>query len=113
SVSTCNSRRPTADIRRLLAGLRWDISKNFHTSLDWEGVYWNLSGGHNLSSAGAGSSHPTEHYITLGTGYNLTNNTLLKLNYTFGTMDGLGALTSAGGSKVNVNTFVGQVAVKF
>jgi hypothetical protein len=108
------------DIKRLLVGLKWDISKNFRTTIDWEGVYWNLdsSGGRPLHSGipglGAGQIHPTEHYITLGTGYNLTNNTLLKMMYQIGDFNGHGTLTQGPtGAQSNFGVFATQVAVKF
>jgi hypothetical protein len=108
------------EINRLLVGLKWDISKNFRTTIEWEGVYWSLdsTGGRPLHSGipslGAGQIHPTEHYITFGTGYNLTNNTLLKLMYQIGDFNGQGTLTNGpAGTRTNFGTFATQVAVKF
>ena len=101
------------EIHRILVGLRWDIAKNFRTTVDWEGVYWNFSGSAGSGLPGAGKVHPTEHYITLGTGYNLTSNTLLKLMYQIGDFNGHGALNSGSGFTSNFNTFASQVAVRF
>jgi hypothetical protein len=108
------------DIHRVLVGLRWDIAKNFRTTVDWEGVYWSLSGLHSgVPGMGTGNIHPTEQYLTLGTGYNLTSNTILKLNYQIGNFDGHPgptggtALASGGLNKYNFNVFTGQVSVKF
>lgn len=103
------------EINRILVGLRWDVAKNFRTTVDWEGVYWKLQGAHSgIPAMGGGTVHPTEQYITLGTGYNLTSNTLLKLGYTIGDFNGHGALDGGPGlNKYNFNTFTTQVAVKF
>jgi hypothetical protein len=98
------------DITRVLVGLRWEVAKNFRTTVDWEGVYWSFDGNPNI---GAGKVHPTEQYITLGTGYSLTSNTILKLSYQIGDFNGHGALNGGVGTRYNYNTLVGQVAVKF
>jgi len=98
------------EINRMLVGLRWDIAKNFRTTLDWEGVYYGLN--KTRTGGGAGQFHPTEHYFTLGTGYNLTSNTVLGLQYTIGDFNGKGLVTPAG-TRYNFNTVTGQVAVKF
>jgi len=102
------------EINRILVGLKWDIAKNFRTTVDWEGVFWKLEGTHSgVTPGGSGTVHPTEHYVTLGTGYNLTSNTLLKLAYTVGDFNGHGFLGSPAGSRYNFNTFTAQAAVKF
>jgi len=102
------------DIHRILVGLRWDVAKNFKTTVDWEGVYWTLDGTHaGVTPGGSGSVHPTEQYITLGTGYNLTSNTLLKLNYTIGDFNGHGFLNTPAGTHYNFNTFTTALNVKF
>jgi len=102
------------DIHRILVGLRWDVAKNFKTTVDWEGVYWKLDGTHaGVTPGGSGQVHATEQYITLGTGYNLTTNTLLKLGYTIGDFNGHNFLTSAAGTRYNFNTFTAQASVKF
>jgi hypothetical protein len=102
------------DINRLLAGLRWDVAKNFRATIDWEGVFWKIKGTHAGVTPGAsGTVHPTEHYVTLGTGYNLTSNTTLKLNYTVGDFNGHGFLSSPAGTRYNFNTFTAQANVKF
>jgi hypothetical protein len=102
------------NINRILVGLRWDVAKNFKTTVDWEGVYWKLSGTHaGVTPGGDGDVHPTEQYITLGTGYNLTSTTLLKLSYTVGDFNGHNFLNSAAGTQYNFNTFVAQATIKF
>ena len=103
------------DIHRILAGLRWDISKSFRTTVDWEGVYYSF--GKNGFGGGPATVHPTQHFITLGTGYNMTSSTLIKLDYQMGMFDAHGfAPANAinnGLMKSNFNTFTGSVAVKF
>lgn len=107
------------EIGRALVGVRWDVSKSFRTTLDYEGVFWNLNriaGRPFVVGAAGGAVHPTEHYITLGTGYNLTDTTVLKLGYQYGTFDGHGALSGivpGFGSRYHYNAFTTQVAVKF
>lgn len=108
-------------ITRALVGLRWGLSKNFQTTVDWEGVYWKLSGTHGFAPLNGlgipgnpGTIHPTEHYITIGTGYHLTDATLLKLMYQIGDFNGHGALGEGGvGPSMNYNTVTASAAVKF
>lgn len=102
------------EINRVLVGVRWDISKSFQTTVDWEGVYWKLEGAHNAFATLPGSVHPVEQYLTLGTGYHLTENTLLKLGYQIGSLDGK-VFTGGGasGTRYNYNAFTSQVAIKF
>jgi len=101
------------NINRVLVGVRWDVAKNFKTTLDWEGVYWKLNGSHGGAFSNAGTVHPTEQYLTLGTGYNLTSNTALKLSYQIGDFNGHGVLNGGAGNQFNNNTFTTQVSVKF
>ncbi len=104
------------EINRVLVGLRWDVSKNFRTTIDWEGVYWTINGAHSgIPANGPGIGHPTEQYINIGTGYNLTSNTMLKLNAQLGATDLKGSMQAgvAGLSRYSFNAFTTQVAVKF
>jgi hypothetical protein len=117
------------EIHRVVAGVRWGVSKNFALTADWEGVFWKLTGVHNsfivvgnpssspqpgIPGMGAGTIHPTESYVTLGTGLNLTSNTALKLGYQFGAFDGKGALMQGpAGSKFNYGVFTAQANVRF
>jgi len=98
------------EIHRVLVGVRWAISESFETTVDWEGVYWKLQPG-----APATAFHPTEHYITLGTGYALNDTTKIKLGYQIGSFDGKGGLAGGAGSgfSFNYNVFTTQVSVKF
>jgi hypothetical protein len=112
------------EIVRALAGIRWELSRSFSLTADWEGVYWTLKGAHSVTPPSGAPSlttpasllvHPTEHYITLGTGYNLTANTLIRLMYQIGAYDGHNLLMGAPGvgPKYNFNVVTGQVAVRF
>ena len=105
------------EITRVLAGLSWNLSKTFQTTVDWEGNYWKLDGVHfGIPAMGAGTIHPTEHYVTLGTGYHLTDSTLLKIKYQIGDFNGHNALQGGPGSafnRYNFNTFIGEVNVHF
>lgn len=106
-----NSIMPDDDIYRILAGLRWDLSKNFRATLDWEGVYYSINTGAHGDLAG--KSHPTAQYVTLGTGYHLTENTVLKLGYQIGDFNGKGTMFTPAGTQYNYNTFTTQLHVKF
>lgn len=99
-------------ISRILAGFRWNIAKNFQTTVDWEGVYWSLA---NSRFGGSGKIHPTEHYITFGTGYNVTKDTVLKLGYQIGDFNGHGSLGGGPGvgNSYNFSSFTGTVNLKF
>jgi len=94
------------------AGVKWDISKSLSTTLDWEGVFYNIPVSI-FDVEGSGKVHPTEHYITLGAGYKLTSATKLGLAYQIGSFNGRGALSSGGLNSYNYNAFTGSVAVKF
>jgi hypothetical protein len=101
------------DLSRILVGLKWNLSKSVQLTTDWEGVYWSLT---NARFGGAVGSrvNPTEQYLTLGTGLNLTSSTVLKFGYQIGDFNGKGALLGASGAgRYNFNTFTSQVAVKF
>ena len=102
------------DINRVLVGLRWDVAKNFQTTVDWEGVYWHLKGPHggNIDMT-LPDVYPTEHYITIGTGYNLTASTMLKLMYQIGDFNGHGVISDGPNARQSYNVFATQVAVKF
>lgn len=98
------------EIWQAKAGVKWEISKSLSTTLDWEGVYYNIS---LAPFDGTGKVYPTEHYITIGAGYKLTNATALNLAYQVGTFAGHGFLTSGGLGNYNYNAITGSVAVKF
>jgi hypothetical protein len=100
------------EIHRVQVGLRWAISDAFQTTVDWEGVYWKLAA---MSRETSGMVHPVEHYITLGTGYELNDTTKIKLGYQIGQFNGKGFLSGGAGSgyAYNYNTFTTQVSVKF
>jgi hypothetical protein len=101
-------------INRARLGVRWDVSKNFRANLDWEGVFWTLVGDHGgdlyyNSSRG----HPTEKYVTLRTGYQLTSDATLNVAYQIANFNGRGALDAAGVRRYNANIFTTQVGLKF
>ena len=99
------------EINRVLAGVKWGPGKGIFLSADWEGIFWKVdAAAHDLST----NVHPTESYVNLGLGYNLTSNTLLKVGYQIGHYDGHDLLnTDVGPMKYNFNVLTGQVAVKF
>jgi hypothetical protein len=115
------------EINRILAGVKWTLGKSMNITADWEGVYWKLKGAHfgiippamgtgpvGIPAMGAGTIHPTESYVTIGTGYNLTSGTTLKLAYQIGAFDGHGALTQGPtGTKSNYNAITAQASVRF
>lgn len=98
------------DMTRVLVGVRWDLSRNLRANLDWEGVYWRLNNQTSSLPALAGNANPREQYVTISTGYNLSNSTLLRLGYQRGGLVN-GAAGSSGSS--SISTFTGQMAIKF
>lgn len=103
------------EITRVLAGLKFGLSKNFAITADWEGVYWKLVSAGNRTALSNGTTiHPTESYLTLGTGYHLTDSTLLKLAYQIGDFNGHGSLNEGStGTRSNFGVFTASAAVKF
>jgi len=105
---------PKDEINRIVAGARWGLGKNVDTTLDWEGVYWKISGAHNAFGTFSGVSHPVEQYVNIGTGYQLTDAIKLKLGYQIGNLNGKVFTGGSGvGNGYTYNTFTSQVAVKF
>lgn len=104
------------EITRILAGLRFGLSKNFTITADWEGVGYTLVGAHSgiPGSVNGSTVHPTEQYLTLGTGYHLTDATMLRLAYQIGDFNGHGLLSEGGtGTRNTFGVFTAQAAVKF
>jgi hypothetical protein len=104
------------EITRVLAGLKFGLSKNFAITADWESVYYKINGAHSgIPGSVAGSTvHPTEQYLTLGTGYHLTDATLLRLAYQIGDFNGHGFLGEGfTGTRNTYGAFTTSVAVKF
>jgi hypothetical protein len=127
-------------ITRALAEIQWNLSRTITLMANWEGVFWNLEGRHDVIPAGGGASswtspatyaggrlfaiHPVEQYLNLGASYNLTSNTMLRLNYQIGIFDGRpnapgnantgGLLNAPGiGPLNNFGVATAQVAVTF
>jgi len=102
------------EITRVLAGLRWDISKSFNATVDYEGVFWKLNGALNAAGTArlAGNVHPTENYLTVGTGFSINDTTALKLGYQYGMYNGRGPAAGLG-EKYNFGVWTSQLAVKF
>lgn len=104
------------EINRVLVGMRWDVSKSFKATVDWEGVFWTLSGTHGGAfPANTGKVHPFEQYINIGAGYSVNESTVLRLGYQIGNFNGHNALFGGGptGTGYNYNAFTSQVAVRF
>ncbi len=109
-------------VRRVKAGVNFKVSRSWSTSLDYEGVFYSLSGG---TSATGVNTKPVEQYITLGAGVNLASNTKLKFGYQIinfqNVGNGFGAGTGypagfgvgGGGNSSNASVFTTQVAVHF
>jgi len=104
---------PDEAINKITAGIRYNLSKTAHITLDWEGDY----GKTDYYSRGEYTGfaiHPTMQYFNIGTGYNLTSSTTLKLGYEIGDFDGKRTnFLSDGPYHFNYNVFTTQVAVKF
>jgi predicted porin len=100
---------PEDDLNKIDAGIRYNLSKSFQATLDWEGLYAKTDDGE------GGRVHPTLQYVTIGTGYHVTDNTLLKFAYEIGDFNGKSVGLPGIGefNHFNYNTFTTQVAVKF
>jgi len=100
---------PEDEINKITAGVRYNLSKTANVTVDWEGdfVKYNYGEGDVV--------HPSLNILTIGTGYNLTSNTVLKLGYEIGDFNGKGAGLGGMdiGNRFNYNVFTTQVAVKF
>lgn len=106
-------------IYRAHGGFNWNLNKTFSLSAEYEGVFYDLSGG----TTGLGfRTKPTEQYITIGTGINLTSSAALKLAYQmislYNAQGAFGPLTAVGygagvGNQSNAAVFTTQLAVRF
>lgn len=94
-------------IGRGVAGVKFLLNKTVTLNADYEGVFYNLSGG----ATGTGlRSKPTEQFITLGAGLNLASNTVVKFGYQ---VLSLQSATGIGLDNENANVLTTQVAVHF
>jgi len=107
------------NIYRAHGGVNWNLNKTFNLTAEYEGVFYDLSG----ATTGLGfRAKPTEQYITIGTGINLTSSAALKLAYqminlynaqgAFGPLGGIG-YGAGTGNQSNASVFTTQLAVRF
>jgi len=108
-------------INQVKAGLEYKVSKRLSTSVDYEGVLYDLSG---KTTGLAGRTKPTEQYLTLGAGLQLNNSAKLKFGYQMlfwenvgggftGSASGVNGLGAGGGNSSNASVFTTSIAVKF
>jgi hypothetical protein len=107
------------NIYRAHGGINWNISKTFSLMAEYEGVFYDLS----QATTGLGfRAKPTEQYVTIGTGINLTSSAALKLAYQminlYNAQGAFGPLTGVGygvgtGNISNASVFTTQLAVRF
>jgi len=104
------------NINRVNAGAKFNLSSKFNVGVDYEGVFYDLTGG---TSGTFGGARPQEQYLTINAGLNLATNTALKLGYQIISVDnfsggftntGFGAAGNGGGV---ATVFTTQLAVKF
>ncbi len=104
-------------INRVNAGAKFSLSTQFNLGVDYEGVFYDLTG---ATSASRVSAKPQEQYLTINAGVNLATNTALKFGYQIITFDnfnggfapaGAGFASPNGGGTATV--FTTQLAVKF
>ncbi len=102
-------------ITRALAGAHWSPVKAWDLRADYEAVFWHLEGAHpGIPAMTSARLNPTEQYITIGTGYHLTSNTILDMAYQFITFDGHGALEEGPTGFHNVSgVFTAGASVRF
>jgi hypothetical protein len=101
------------NIYRATAGVKFHLNKVVTLSGGYEGVMYDLGPATSLSGVRA---RPTEQYITVGAGLNLTPNTVLKLNYQMGSQDNQGngfAPTSGNNGHSNFSTITTSLGVHF
>jgi hypothetical protein len=102
-------------INRVNAGAKFSLSKQFNLGVDYEGVFYDLTG---ATSASGVSAKPQEQYFTINAGLNLATNTALKLGYQIITFDNFsGGFSNTGFGSPNgggtATVFTTQLAVKF
>jgi hypothetical protein len=131
------------NIERVNAGLSYKIGKALTLTGDYEGVFYDLSSASNQSNYSNGNflggprTTPVEQYITVGAGYSLTRNAVLKVSYQminfqnvgngFGAGTGYGLTSSGfpigddqfpgrgltGGNSYNASVLTTQISVHF
>lgn len=110
-----------SSVLRATAGVKWAVIPRVTLSADYEGVRWDLSPSVTPDHLRDISS---EQYITLGAGFNLARNTMLKVAYQMIADNNLGHSASVAGTSFggvgplmlptsNANVLTTQVAVHF
>ncbi len=97
------------NINQVKAGVDWKLGQNLVTNIDWEGVYWSLNDGYPYNT---NNGHPVEQYLTFGTGFHVSTNTMLRLMYQVIDFSNRGNFSPTG-SGYNGEVLAGSVAVKF
>lgn len=108
-------------VNQVKAGLEYKFSSRLSTSVDYEGVLYDLSG---KTTGLAGRTKPIEQYITIGAGLQLNNSAKLKVGYQLlnwnnvgggftGSASGVNGLGAGGGASSNASVFTTSIAVKF
>jgi len=108
-------------IDQFRAGLAYKVSSRLETTLDYQGVLYDLSG---ATTGLANRTQPIEQYLTVGAGLALNNSAKLKLGYQIlgwqnvgggftGSASGLPGVAAGGGTTSNATVFTLQTSVKF
>ncbi len=108
-------------VNQVKAGLEYKVSSRLSTSVDYEGVLYDLSG----STTGlAGRTTPIEQYLTFGAGLQLNNSAKLKVGYQLlnwnnvgggftGSSTGINGFGGGGGTSANASVLTTSISVKF
>ena len=103
-------------INRVNAGAKFNLGSKVNLGVDYEGVFYDLTGG---TSGTLGGAKPQEQYLTIHAGLNLATNTALKLGYQIITLDNFSGGFNSSGFGANgtgsgtATVFTTQLAVKF
>jgi hypothetical protein len=90
--------------------VKYHFSKQFTLGADYEGVFYDLSGGASFTGL---RSKPVEQYITFHADLNLSGNTVLRSAYQIINVQDVGAGFGAPTGTSNASVFTTQVAVHF
>lgn len=106
-------------VNRVLVNATYDVNSTWQLSADWEGVFWDLKDRGPAGSTTFDGGKPTENYVTLGVGYRVGSNSLLKVIYQIVDYDSKGVATwrapGPGGDvdQAKGSLLVTQLTVKF